>query len=118
VCSGTDPIGIESGSLWIANQGGFVMKYSLQYDPLAATGQGLEVSQTIEYQISHVNQIAPIELLSNCIPILADVPAMPDATELERRSGLMSYYTASEQTDVAAFYIAEPTSTRMANRRA
>jgi hypothetical protein len=99
--------GRVSGSLWIANQGGFVVKYSLQYDPLAATGQGLEASQTIEYQISQVNQIAPIELPSNCIPILADVPAMPVATELERRSGLMSYYTASEQTDVAAFYIAE-----------
>lgn len=100
--------GTVTGSLWIASQGGYVVKYSLQYEPpTAATGQGLEASQVIEYQISQINEIAQIDLPAACIPILIDIPAMPNAAEIERRSGLMSYYTASGPTEVAAFYTAE-----------
>ncbi|HZW05078.1 MAG TPA: hypothetical protein VFF68_14185, partial [Anaerolineaceae bacterium] len=96
--------GTVTGSLWIAEPGGYLVKYSLNYQPAAAAGNGLEAEQTIEYEISRVNEIEQIDLPAACMPILTDIPAMPNATRVERRSGLMSYYSAATRPEVAAFY--------------
>ena len=94
-----------AGEVWISNQDGLVLKYLLAIQPPAPlTGTGLEVARSIQYELSSINQLAPLSLPAACIPVLTAIPALPDAVDLERTSAAMSFTTPSSKDQVVAFY--------------
>lgn len=93
------------GELWIADQGGFVVKMSLSMAPPAkTTGKGKEISQNWTYEISQVNSIDAITLPQGCKPVPSEIPVMPDAQETNFASGMLSYITNSQAADVVDLY--------------
>jgi hypothetical protein len=94
-----------TGEMWLADQGGLVVKYQLDIQPPnQLTGKGLEIQRSMQYELSEINQLDQIALPSICIQVLSDIPAMPDAVDLERSSASMSFTTASSPSQVATFY--------------
>jgi hypothetical protein len=97
--------GTASGELWIAEPGGYVVKYDLEIlPPPAPTGVGLEAHQTIHYEIRRANQVTGIGLPAECVPILTGIPLLPDAAGVQHRSAYVSYITRIEPSGVVDFY--------------
>lgn len=94
-----------SGEVWIAQEGGYVVKYTLSIPGLAnSTGSGGVIEETLSYELTEINSIDQIELPADCVPVLVDIPTMADAQNLYRSSGLMDYTTPSETVRVINFY--------------
>lgn len=101
----SDPKPEVNGELWIADQGGYVVKLTLVIaPPTNPTGKGKEIGQEWTYEISQVNAIDSIELPQGCLPVPVDIPATPDAIEVNRSSGILSYITASQASGVVDLY--------------
>jgi hypothetical protein len=101
----SDPKPEVNGDLWIADQGGYVVKLALTVEsPSNPTEAGMEVGQDWTYEISQVNAIDSIELPQGCMPIPLEIPTLPDAQEITRSSGLLSFITASQASEVVDFY--------------
>ncbi len=93
------------GDVWIAEQGGYVLRYELMVAaPAQASPVGLHARQELRYELSQVNQIEGIALPAGCVPVLADFPAMSDAQDLQRGSGTLIYTTTADQPAVIDFY--------------
>ena len=94
-----------SGEVWLAQPGGYVVKYTLSIPgPANPTGSGAEIAETLSYDLTGINAIDQIALPAGCIPVLVDIPAMADAQDLYRSSGYMDYTTPSEAAQVIDFY--------------
>lgn len=94
-----------SGEVWIAQPGGYVVKYTLSFPgPANPTGSGKEIAETLNYELTGINAFDQIELPAGCIPVLVDFPAMADAQDIYRSSGYMDYTTPSEAAQVIDFY--------------
>ena len=101
----SDPKPEVNGEVWIADQGGYVVKLALTIAPPSnPTGAGMEVGQDWTYEISQVNSIDSIELPQGCLPVPVEIPALPDAQEITRSSGLLSFITASRASEVVDLY--------------
>ena len=101
----TEPKPSISGEIWMAEQGGYLVKYALiAAMPSKTTGVGLEVAQSWTYELSQVNSVESVPLPTGCMAVPVDIPAMPDATNVSRRSGIMEYETASGASQVVDFY--------------
>jgi len=101
----TEPKPSVSGEIWLAEQGGYVVKYTLNAaQPAETTGVGLEVAQSWTYELSQVNTVESVALPQDCMPVPVDIPAMPDAKGVSRSSGMMEYTTASSPFEVVDFY--------------
>jgi len=101
----TEPKPSVTGEIWLAEQGGYLVKYTLSAAmPSKITGSGLEVAQTWTYELSQVNTVDSIALPNGCMAVPVDIPAMPDATDVSRSSGMMEYTTASSAFQVVDFY--------------
>jgi len=53
---------------------------------------------------SGVNQPVTIQLPADCPPNIVDAPQLPDATNVQRLPGLLTFDTATSLADAAAFY--------------
>ena len=74
-----------NGQVWIADKGGYVVKYSLEVTGKDAFfGEGLEGTQRIEYLLSKVGTRPKVDYPDGCQPVLTGVPAMNDATGIVR----------------------------------
>jgi hypothetical protein len=101
----TDPKPSVTGDLWLAEQGGYVVKYTLTAAmPANITGKGMETTQTWSYELSQVNTVDSIALPPGCMPVPVDIPVMADAKNISRISGWMEYETASSAAQVVDFY--------------
>jgi hypothetical protein len=101
----TAPKPSVSGEFWLAEQGGYVVKYILNASkPSTTSGKGLEVGQSVVYELSQVNTVAALPLPKGCLPVPVDLPAMPDAANLTRTSGNVRYETASSAQKVVDLY--------------
>ncbi len=101
----SDPKPSITGDLWLAEEGGYLVKYTLNAAmPANTTGQGIETAQTWSYELSQVNAADSVALPVGCMPVPVDIPAMADATNVERISGWMDYETASSAAQVVDFY--------------
>ena len=101
----TDPKPSVSGELWLAEPGDYLVKYTLSAAmPSKITGSGLEAAQTWTYELSQANAVDSIALPAGCMAVAVDIPAMPDATDVLRSSGMMEYTTASSAFQVVDFY--------------
>jgi len=94
-----------SGETWIAKTGGYVMKYVLDITGTDSVfGTGISGTRHMEYALSEVGAHAQVVYPAGCEPVLSDVPAMDDATDLVRLPGLLAYSTSSSAADIFAFY--------------
>jgi hypothetical protein len=94
-----------AGEVWIANPGGYVVKYILTSPaPTNPVGKGLEVGWNWNYELSQVNAIDQISPPTGCRLVPMDIPAMDDAVEISRTPGLIVYTTSSDKAKVIDFY--------------
>ena len=100
--------GKVSGEIWVAEDGGYVVKDTLNWQGAAglfgagAKGAG---SGTWTYQLQDVNKPLVIKPPEICEKGNVDVPVMADATEKARMGPMLTYKTAAKPKDVADFYI-------------
>ena len=100
-----EPKDAVSGDVWIAAQGGYVVKYTLNAPaPSKPTGKGQETAQSWAYELSQVNAVESIPLPESCMPVPVDIPAVADAQELRQSSGWMRYTSASSGDQIVDFY--------------
>jgi hypothetical protein len=97
----TDPKPSATGDMWLAETGGYLVKYTLATKSNSA---GLEGSLSWTYELSQVNTIGAIPMPQGCEPVPVDIPAMPNAQAINRYSGWMLYQTSSSVSQVADFY--------------
>ena len=101
----SDPKPSASGEVWIANQGGYVVKYSLAIPaPAKPDLHGIQAGQTISYELTETDGTAKVALPSDCVEVLTDIPVMPDAQALIQQNGLTSFQTPSSPAQVLDFY--------------
>lgn len=94
-----------SGKAWIAQQGGYVVKYTLSIPgPTKPTGKGDEIAETLSYELKKINSFDQITLPAGCVPVLVDFPAMADAQNIYRGSGYMDYTSPSAVAQAVDFY--------------
>lgn len=94
-----------TGEIWLAEPGGFLVKYTLEAaKPSKTTGTGLEAAQSWTYELSQVNTIGLLNLPTGCMPVPVDIPTLPDAINVSLSSGRLEYETASSASQVIDFY--------------
>jgi hypothetical protein len=94
-----------AGELWVASEGGYIVKYLLTTKGNADYfGEGIEGLLTLAYELSDPTQPVTIALPEGCPPGLVDAPLLPDAANVTNGPGQLSYETAAPLADAAAFY--------------
>jgi len=92
------------GKVWIADPGGWVVKYSLTLQAGEEVfGKGYEGTQTWEYTLTQANT-AVVELPQGCTAPLTGLPVLEDAAGLQQLPGGMHYSTAQSADAVGTFY--------------
>jgi hypothetical protein len=95
----------STGELWIADEGGYIVKYMLTTQAGAEFfGPGIEGRLTWDYELTGVNQPVTIEAPQDCPAGFIDVPLLPDAANVRSLPGVLSYDTASGAVEAGAFY--------------
>jgi hypothetical protein len=95
----------STGEVWVAKEGGYIVKYLLTRKGHADYfGGGLEGMQTLDYELTGVNQKATITLPEDCPPGMVDAPLLSDAADVMKSPGRLAYTTASSIADAAAYY--------------
>jgi len=98
----------STGELWVAADGGYLVKYVLTTAGGADYfGAGIEGTLTWDYELTNVNQPVAIDLPKDCPAGLVDVPQLPDAADIQSSPGVLAYSTASSLADALAFYLDE-----------
>jgi hypothetical protein len=94
-----------SGETWIATPGGYVVKYVLDITGADSLfGTGVTGTRHLEYSLGDIGAHAQVIYPAGCDPVLSDIPAMEDASDLTRLPGLLDYSTNATQNDIFAFY--------------
>lgn len=102
---GEDGLTQSTGELWVATNGGYLVKYVLTRKANADYfGEGVEGTLTYDYELTDADKPAAIKLPDDCPPGLVDAPAMSDAVNEQNFGGLLAYDTPSSVADVAAYY--------------
>lgn len=95
----------ESGKVWIASSGGYLVKYHIELSGGEALfGAGATGTRTVDYELSEVDNGSPVAYPGDCLPVLTDIPATDDAQDVERMPGSLRYTSASSPDTVQAFY--------------
>ena len=94
-----------TGEVWVADPGGYVVKYSLTLKGGAEYfGEGGEGTLTWAYDVTKAGQPTAIVLPKDCPAGLVDAPLMDNAQNVQRYPGATLYTTSSTVTQVVDFY--------------
>jgi hypothetical protein len=98
--------GVEAnGKVWIAKDGGYLLKYHLELSGGDALyGKGKSGTFTLDYGLSEINSAEPVHYPGDCRPALTDIPATDDAQEVIRLPGWLWYLSPSTLAEVQTFY--------------
>jgi hypothetical protein len=95
----------STGELWIASEGGYIVKYLLSTKAGPDYfGEGIDGTITWDYELTGANQPAAFMLPDDCPAGKIIAPRLPDAANLQDEPGFVSYITASSPAEAAAFY--------------
>jgi hypothetical protein len=94
---------IASGKVWIAQHGGWVVRYELSLKSDAVFGEGISGEQRWSYQISEVGTAQAL-LPESCPQVAADLPVPPDAKNLNHMPGSLKFTTGITNAAVGEFY--------------
>jgi hypothetical protein len=102
---GSLPESTSSGQMWVAKDGGYIVRYELTTNGSAEYfGEGSDGTLTLEYELTDVNAAPAIALPEDCATDTPDAPLLPDATDVLRAPTLVSYTSASRPDEAIAFY--------------
>lgn len=102
---GEDGLTEANGEVWVASEGGYIVRYLLTTKAGADYfGEGIEGTMTLSYELTGPNQPVTIQLPDDCPPGLVDAPLLPDAANVEKTPGALTYDTSTSVAEVAAFY--------------
>jgi hypothetical protein len=100
---GVKPTSTVSGEVWIAEEGGYVVRYLLDiFAPEKSTGKGLEVNQAYTYDLNPTSMQPTLP--EGCATVPGDLPVMEGAQNVSRVSGLVSFDTSAKPAEVKEFY--------------
>jgi hypothetical protein len=95
----------STGELWVAVEGGYLVKYVLTSAGGADYfGEGVEGTLTLDYALTGINQPVTIGVPADCPPGMVEAPLLPDASNVVRAPGLLAYDTAADLAAATAFY--------------
>lgn len=102
---GEDEVTESTGELWVASEGGYLIKYVLTRKAKADYfGEGVEGTLTLDYELTDINIPAVITLPDDCPPGFVDAPLLPDASTTTNIPGVLAFDTSSTIAEAAAFY--------------
>ena len=100
-----DPASVGSttvtGDAWIADPGGYVVRYTLEVTPPAGATGDAATRQSWRYELT---TDAAIALPDGCLRVPRDFPQTADATDVSLTSSGLDYRTPSSAREVTAFY--------------
>ena len=103
---GQQDITESTGEMWVATEGGYMVKYLLTTKGDANYfGEGMEGTLTFDYELTDVNKpvkFAPLP--ADCPAGMVNAPLLPDASNVIKMPSVLLFETASSPADVAAFY--------------
>ena len=91
-----------SGDVWIAQAGGYVVKYALTVE--GVLGDQVEGTRTWAYELAEAGEPVAVALPEGCPLPLTGIPLPEDAANVRRVPGLISFETALDLEGVASFY--------------
>lgn len=95
-----------TGELWIADDGGYVIKYLLNVAlPEKITGKDLEIVQTWVYQLELVDQNDAIVLPEGCRAVPVEITPPEGSVNITYESGSLTFETSTKATELVDFYI-------------
>lgn len=100
-------IGRITGDIWIAVDGGYVVRDSANWEGAAAmfaTTAKASGKGTWTFDVLDVNKPLKIEPPETCTKGNADIPMLPDAVETMRMGPMVTYKTATKLADAVEFY--------------
>jgi len=98
-------VATSTGEVWIATDGGYVVRYRLSIDGGAEFfGEGLSGTLTWAYDLSDIGQPVMVEVPEDCPPGLVDAPLLDDAEAIHQLPGVTYYTSAASLADAIAFY--------------
>jgi hypothetical protein len=102
---GEDGFAESSGEMWVASEGGYVVRYLLtSRGGEDYFGEGIEGSLTWAYELTDVNQPLNVSVPADCPAGLVEAPLLPDASNVLNMPSVLTYDTASSPSEAAAFY--------------
>jgi hypothetical protein len=94
-----------TGKMWVASQGGYIVKYMVTMNGDANYfGEGIEGTLTWDYELTNVNKPVTFALPSDCPAGMVNAPQLPNATNVLNMPSVLTYDTTSSPADAAAFY--------------
>jgi hypothetical protein len=93
--------GKAQGQVWLAVEGGYVVKYELTIQYPSGDFQG---TRSWSYELSNINGETPVTLPEGCLPLITDIPMMEGATGAVQRPGFQKYSASATLEQVMAFY--------------
>jgi hypothetical protein len=94
----------SSGEVWVAQAGGYVVRYVVSTTGDADTfGAGTVGTLTLDYELTSAPQA--ISLPADCPAGLVDAPQLPDAAGVDSAPGVLAYTTAASLAEAEAFYL-------------
>jgi hypothetical protein len=97
------PLTHAEGEAWIAVDGDYVVKYTMEADGKDPSSQQ-QGHVEWEYEVRDVNAPITIEPPAGCAVTESEFPIMPDAANVSTFGGMVSYESSSSLDDVLAFY--------------
>jgi hypothetical protein len=94
--------GKAQGDVWIAQQGGTVLKYELTIQLPSGDFQG---TRTWSYQLSNIESGPQINLPQGCLPLITDIPMMGGAAGVVQRPGFLKYIVSASLDQMTQFYV-------------
>ena len=102
---GQQDIAQSTGELWVAADGGYIVKYLLTTKGGASYfREGVEGTMTWDYELTDIAKPVTIKLPVACPPGMVNAPQLPDATDVLNVPGLLSYATTTSAADAVVFY--------------
>jgi hypothetical protein len=91
--------------MWVASEGGYLVKYLLTTKGKAAYfGEGVEGTISFDYELTDINKPVQFSLPDDCPLGIVDAPKLPDASNVVEGPGILTFETSTSLKDAAAFY--------------
>jgi hypothetical protein len=95
----------STGALWVASEGGYIVRYELATKGDAAYfGEGIAGTLTLDYQLTDAGRPLAVALPKGCPSGMVHAPLLPDASNVQNIPGLLTYSTNTSLANAAAFY--------------
>ena len=94
-----------TGEVWVADPGGYVLKYNLTLKGGADYfGEGGDGTLTWAYDLTKPAKPTAVALPKDCPPGLVDAPVMDDAKDVQRLPGVTLFTTHATMQQIVDFY--------------